>query len=127
MRTPAHIRILHIEDEPQISDAARGALSAEKWEVELCTDGDSALRKLTGNEHYDVVIVDSSLSGVTGLELAQRTRKITHRRRTRFSCFLGDDLETEAWGAGVDASLRSPLLAELTPGTRLLREGSRNR
>lgn len=129
MRTPAHIRILHVEDEPQISDAARGALSAEKWEVELCTDGDSALRKLTGNEHYDVVIVDSSLSGVTGLELAQRTRKITHRRRTPIIMLSGDDLETEAWSAGVDAFLKkSDQLAELTPTVaRLLREGSRNR
>lgn len=129
MRTPAHIRILHVEDEPHISDAARGALSAEKWEVELCTDGDSALRKLTGNEHYDVVIVDSSLSGVTGLELAQRTRKITHRRRTPILMLSGDDLETEAWGAGVDAFLKkSDQLAELTPTVaRLLREGPRNR
>ncbi len=129
MRTPAHIRILHVEDEPQISDAARAALSAEKWEVELCTDGDSALRKLTGNEHYDVVIVDSSLSGVTGLELAQRTRKITHRRRTPILMLSGDDLETEAWSAGVDAFLKkSDELAELTPTVaRLLREGSRNR
>jgi CheY-like chemotaxis protein len=129
MRTPAHIRILHVEDEPQVADAARGALSAEKWEVELCTDGDSALRKLTGNEHYDVVIVDSSLSGVTGLELAQRARKITHRRRTPILMLSGDDLETEAWGAGVDAFLKKPdQLAELTPTVaRLLREGSRNR
>jgi CheY-like chemotaxis protein len=129
MRTPAHIRILHVEDEPQVADAARGALSAEKWEVELCTDGDSALRKLTGNEHYDVVIVDSSLSGVTGLELAQRARKITHRRRTPILMLSGDDLETEAWGAGVDAFLKKPdQLTELTPTVaRLLREGSRNR
>jgi CheY-like chemotaxis protein len=129
MRTPAHIRILHVEDEPQVADVARGALSAEKWEVELCTDGDSALRKLTGNEHYDVVIVDSSLSGVTGLELAQRARKITHRRRTPILMLSGDDLETEAWGAGVDAFLKKPdQLTELTPTVaRLLREGSRNR
>jgi CheY-like chemotaxis protein len=129
MRTPAHIRILHVEDEPQVSDAARGALSAEKWEVELCTDGDSALRKLTGNEHYDVVIVDSSLSGVTGLELAQRTRKITHRRRTPILMLSGDDVETEALGAGVDAFLKkSDQLTELSPTVaRLLREGSRNR
>ena len=129
MRTPAHIRILHVEDEPQVSDAARGALSAEKWEVELCTDGDSALRKLTSNEHYDVVIVDSSLTGVTGLELAQRTRKITHRRRTPILMLSGDDLETEARGAGVDAFLKkSDQLTELTPTVaRLLREGSRNR
>ncbi|MGQ0763029.1 MAG: response regulator [Acidobacteriota bacterium] len=129
MRTPAHIRILHVEDEPQVAEAARGALSAEKWEVELCTDGDSALRKLTGNEHYDVVIVDSSLSGVTGLELAQRARKITHRRRTPILMLSGDNLETEAWGAGVDAFLKkSDQLTELTPTiARLLREGSRNR
>jgi tetratricopeptide (TPR) repeat protein len=129
MRTPAHIRILHVEDEAQVADAARGALSAEKWEVELCTDGDSALRKLTGNEHYDVVIVDSSLSGVTGLELAQRARKITHRRRTPILMLSDDDLETEAWGAGVDAFLKKPdQLTELTPTVaRLLREGSRNR
>jgi CheY-like chemotaxis protein len=129
MRTPAHIRILHVEDEPQVADAARGALSAEKWEVELCTDGDSALRKLTGNEHYDVVIVDSSLSGVTGLELAQRARKITHRRRTPILMLSDDDVETEAWGAGVDAFLKKPdQLTQLTPTVaRLLREGSRNR
>lgn len=129
MRTPAHIRILHVEDEPQISDAARGALSAEKWEVEVCTDGDSALRKLTSNEHYDVVIVDSSLSGVTGLELAQRARKITHRRRTPILMLSSDDLETEALSAGVDGFLKkSDQLTELAPTVaRLLREGSRNR
>lgn len=129
MRTPAHIRILHAEDEPQVAEAARDALSAEKWEVEVCTDGDSALRKLTSNEHYDVVIVDSSLSGVTGLELAQRARKITHRRRTPIVMLSSDDLETEAWGAGVDAFLKKPdQLTELTPTVaRLLREGSRNR
>jgi len=128
-RTPAHIRILHVEDEAQVAEAARGALSAEKWEVELCTDGDSALRKLTSNEHYDVVIVDSSLSGVTGLDLAQRTRKITHRRRTPILMLSGDDLETEAWGAGVDAFLKkSEQLTQLTTTVaRLLREGSRNR
>ena len=127
-RTPAHIRILQVEDEPQVAAAARGALSTEKWEVELCTDSDSALRKLTGNEHYDVVIVDSSLSGVTGLELAHRTRKITHRRRTPILMLSGDDLETEAWAAGVDAFLKKPdQLTELTATVaRLLREGSRN-
>ncbi len=128
-RTPAHIRILHVEDEAEVADAARGALSAEKWEVELCTDGDSALRKLTSNDHYDIVIVDSTLSGVTGLELAQRTRKITHRRRTPILMLSGDDLETEALGAGADAFIKkSDQLTELTPTVaRLLREGSKNR
>lgn len=128
-RTPAHIQILHVEDEKAIVDAARETLSVEKWKVEACSDGDSALRKLTGNEHYDLLILDSSLAGVNGFELAQRARKITHRRRTPILMLSADDLESEAWAAGVDAFLKKPdQLAELTSTVaRLLREGSRHR
>ena len=128
-RTAAHIRILHVEDDTSVADLAREMLAAEKWEVELCTDGDSALRKLTDSDHYDVVIVDSSLAGLGGLELAQRARKITHRRRTPILMLSADDLESKAWGAGVDAFLKKPeQLAQLTSTVaRLLREGSKNR
>lgn len=128
-RTAAHIRVLHVEDDKSVADMAREMLTAEKWEVELCTDGDSALRKLTDNDHYDVVIVDSSLAGLGGLELARRARKITHRRRTPILMLSADDLESKAWGAGVDAFLKKPeQLSQLTSTVaRLLREGSKNR
>jgi DNA-binding response OmpR family regulator len=82
--------------------------AAEEWHVELCTDGYGALEKLTGNDHYDVLIVNNDIPGLSGLELVQRARKITHRRRTPIIILSGSDCEKEAWGAGVDAFLRKP-------------------
>jgi DNA-binding response OmpR family regulator len=83
-------------------------LEASNFRVELCADGDSALRKLTGDDHYDAMIIDNSLPGLSGLELVQRARKITHRRRTPIIMLSGDDIEKEAWRAGVDEFLRKP-------------------
>jgi DNA-binding response OmpR family regulator len=101
----------------------------ENWKIDLCTDGDTALKKLTGDEHYDVLVVDNNLPGLSGLELVQRARKITHRRRTPIVMLSGDDSESEAWRAGVDAFLKKPEeIADLPLTiTRLLRERSRER
>ena len=128
-RTAPHIRILHVEDDAAVVDQARQLLAAEKWHVESCADGDSALKRLTDSDHYDVVIVDNSLGGLSGLELAQRARKMTHRRRTPILMLSSDDLEKESLEAGLDAFLKKPQqLAELSlTVARLLREGSKHR
>ena len=83
-------------------------LTEEGWRVDLCMDGDSALRKLTGNDRYDVLVVDNNLPGLSGLELVQRARLISHRRRTPIIMLSGDDVEKEAWRAGVDDFVRKP-------------------
>ena len=83
-------------------------LAAEDWHVDLCKDGDTGLRKLTGSDHYDLVLVDNDLPGLSGLELVQRARKMTHRRRTPIVMLSASDHETEAWAAGVDAFLKKP-------------------
>jgi DNA-binding response OmpR family regulator len=90
---------------------------ADEWLVELCTDGDSALRKLTGNDHYDLLLVDSDLPGLSGLDLVQRARKITHRRRTPIVMLSGSNCETAAWKAGVDAFLGRPEQISELPST----------
>lgn len=64
------------------------------------------MRILTGDARYDVVIVDNDLPGLKGLELARRVRKITHRRKTPIIMLSGDDIETEAWRAGVNEFLQ---------------------
>ncbi len=114
-RTTSKISILHVEDNPLIA----------KWLVEVCIDGDSALRKLTGNDHYDVLVVDNELPGLSGLELVRRARKMTHRRRTPIVMLSGSDCENEAWAAGVDAFLRKPEQITELPSTigRLLEDG----
>ncbi len=125
-RNTSEVSILHVEDHVQIARLVGDILVAEDWRVESCSDGDTALRKLTGSDHYDVLIFDNDLPGISGLELVERARKITHRRRIPIIVLSGDDCEKAAWRAGANAFLRKPegidrLAATIT---RLLRDES---
>jgi CheY-like chemotaxis protein len=123
-RASSHISILHVADDPQIAKLVDEIVAAkEEWQVELCSDGYGALEKLTGNDQYDLLVVDNDLPGLSGLELVQRAGKITHRRRTPIVLLSESDCETEAWAAGVDAFLRKPEQTSKLPATinRLLK------
>jgi CheY-like chemotaxis protein/tetratricopeptide (TPR) repeat protein len=124
-RATSQISILHVEDNKLIAKLVDDMCAPEDWRVELSVDGDSALRKLTGNDHYDLLVVDNDLPGLSGLELVQRARKMTHHRRTPIVMLSGSDCETEAWGAGVDAFLKKPEQIKDLPSTiaRLLVNG----
>jgi CheY-like chemotaxis protein len=123
VRANSQISILHVEDDQQISKLVDEMLVAEECQLELCIDGYAALEKLTGDTQYDVLVVDNEIPGLSGLELVQRARKITHRRRTPIVLLSESDCETEAWGAGVDQFLRKPEQIAQLPSTieRLLR------
>jgi CheY-like chemotaxis protein/Tfp pilus assembly protein PilF len=104
----SELSILHVGN-PKLASKLVGEIAApEGLRVEVCAEGDGALRKLTGNDHYDLMVIDDGLSGLSGLELVQRARKITHRRRTPIVMLSGGDYETQAWRAGVDAFLKKP-------------------
>jgi CheY-like chemotaxis protein len=107
-RVATQVSILHVEDNEMVAKLIGEMLAAEHWRVELCVDSDSALRKLFGNDQYDALVIDNDLPGSSGLELVRRARKITHRRRTPIIMLSGDDIEKEAWRAGVDDFLRKP-------------------
>jgi CheY-like chemotaxis protein len=111
------VSILHAEDDKPIAHLINEMFSGEAWRIELCVDGDSALRKLTGDERYDLLLVDDELPGLSGLDLVRRTRKMTHRRRTPIVMLTGNDCETEAWRAGVDAFLKKPEQISELPST----------
>jgi CheY-like chemotaxis protein len=117
------ISILHAEDNKPIANLVNEMLAAEAWQVELCMDGDSALRKLTSDERVDLLLVDNELPGLSGLDLVKRVRKMTHRRRLPIVMLSGNDCETDAWRAGVDAFLKKPDQVNELPSTisRLLR------
>jgi CheY-like chemotaxis protein len=104
----AQVSILHAEDSPQIAHMVSEMFADEGWRIEFCADGDSALRKLTSDERFDLLLVDNELPGLNGLDLIKRTRKMTHRRRMPIVMLSGTDCETEAWRAGVDAFLNKP-------------------
>jgi CheY-like chemotaxis protein len=118
-----HVSILHAEDNRQLANLIHEMFSGDTWRIELCVDGDDALRKLTGDERYDLLLVDNELPGLSGLDLVKRARKMTHRRRTPIVMLSGADCETEAWRAGVDAFLKKPEQINELPNTlaRLLK------
>jgi CheY-like chemotaxis protein len=106
-----HLRplvILHVEDEARIADTVKEMLEMEGWNVEPCKDATHALKLLSGETHYDVLIFDNKLPDVSGVELIRRARQISHRHRTPIIMLSGSDIEREARRAGATAFLKKP-------------------
>jgi DNA-binding response OmpR family regulator len=67
------MRILVVEDEPQISNFLRVGLGYEGFSVAVAEDGHEALAELKRFKPQ-LVILDLMLPGITGMELAERMR-----------------------------------------------------
>jgi CheY-like chemotaxis protein len=102
------VKILHVEDEKTIAEAVKLALEDEGWEVVTCADVAEARGRISGREHYDLLMLDNQLPGVSGIELLRHARSLPHRRRTPVIVLSASEVETEAWRAGADAFLRKP-------------------
>ncbi|HYY93003.1 MAG TPA: response regulator, partial [Pyrinomonadaceae bacterium] len=120
------VTILFVEDNRVVADAIRDTLELEGWRVEACFDGASALRKVEGEDHFDLLLLDEDLPGVSGLELTNRARGLPHREATPIIIFSATNRETAAREAGADAFLRKPqdILALVPTITRLLDVGA---
>jgi two-component system response regulator RegX3 len=66
-------RILVVEDTEAILDAVTDALGAEGFQVQGASDGGEALEAAEA-EHFDLVILDLMLPGLSGTEVCRRLR-----------------------------------------------------
>jgi CheY-like chemotaxis protein len=105
MRT---LSILYVEDHKLLLSYLKELLEAQGWHVDACQDGLSALEKIEGGSPYDVLILDNGLPGMSGLELVQRARSLTHRRRTPIIMLSAGDIGRAALQAGADLFLKKP-------------------
>lgn len=64
------MRVLVVEDEPQLADALASWLIREAFAVDVARDGAAALEKLTVND-YDVVVLDRDLPVIHGDEVCR--------------------------------------------------------
>jgi CheY-like chemotaxis protein len=103
-----HATILYVEDEPLLRISVAEMLSEEGWRVVSCAHGRAALARIEGGEHFDLLVLDNGLPGVSGLELLRRARALEHRRATPVVIFSAGDCEREARESGADAFLRKP-------------------
>jgi DNA-binding response OmpR family regulator len=104
----AQVNILFVEDYNLVLSTVKQLLELEGWAVEICRDGTSALKRLESPQPFDLIVLDSEMIGLHGLDLLRRARSMTHRRRTPVIMFTATECESEAFAAGADAFLKKP-------------------
>lgn len=67
------MKILLVEDEPQLLSVVRKGLSESNHDVSAALDGATALQMLKTNT-YDVVVLDVMLPDINGIEICRRLR-----------------------------------------------------
>jgi DNA-binding response OmpR family regulator len=67
-------KILIVEDELNMVKGLKDNLEFEGFEVDTATDGSSGLHKVLQN-HYDLVLLDVMLPGVSGFDICKSARK----------------------------------------------------
>jgi CheY-like chemotaxis protein len=102
------LTILYVEDHKLLLRYVKEMLEGQGWSVETCQDGLTALEKIESSSEYDVIVLDNSLPGMSGIELVQRARCLTHRRHTPIIVFSTSDAARAARRAGANAFLRKP-------------------
>jgi len=75
----AHERILVVDDEPEIVGMAQQMLQRLGYQAETCLSADDALRRLNAGAHFDLIISDQNMAGMTGLQLAQALKALDHK------------------------------------------------
>src|SRR2546423_2989307 len=83
-------------------------LELEGWRVRVCRDGNHALKQLSGDEPYDLIILDAELPGASGFELIRHGRALPQRAPTPVIIFSALDCGDEALAAGADVYLKKP-------------------
>ncbi len=103
-----NVRILLVEDEKKIADSLKKGLSEHNYIVELAYDGVSG-RKLFEDHHFDLIILDINLPGMSGIELC---RKIRNRNPgvpvVMLTALNALDNKIEGFDAGADDYIVKP-------------------
>ncbi|MFI6097023.1 response regulator transcription factor [Lentzea sp. NPDC051213] len=119
------MRLLVVDDDPDVRDSLRRSLEFEGYEVTTAADGAEALRKLTG---VDLAILDLMMPGVDGSEACRRMRA-SGERLPVLMLTARDALGDRVTGldAGADDYLVKPFaLEELLARVRALLKQNRH-
>lgn len=68
------MRVLLVEDDPQIASGVQSALQRKAYQVEWISDGRQALMAALDN-HFDLIVLDLGLPGMDGLEVLRQMRQ----------------------------------------------------
>lgn len=111
---PAKAKVLVIDDQPAIVDILSRLLTRQGYAVSSAPDGHAGLRAVN-REGPDVVLLDVSMPGLSGLEVCRRLKSDIGTRFTPVVLVTAQkdpDLLTQAANVGADDVLGKPIAAD---------------
>ena len=106
------LRILHVDDDPDIRLLIAGSLQEFGYVVVTAGTVAEALQ-LAQEMHFNLCILDVRLPDGTGIELCQQLRKLQPNVPILYySAYASDSEQKEALSVCGDAYLKKPVLAE---------------
>ena len=105
------VRILIVDDEPQITRVLRRSLSSKGYEVQTAADGEEALA-VYNQWKPNLIISDLSMAGMGGLELCRRIRNISQVPIIVLSVKGEERTKIEALDTGADDYITKPFSME---------------
>ena len=103
-------RVLIVDDNKSVRESLARLVRAWGHEVAAANDGESALA-LADTFQPDCAVLDFSLPGISGLELARQLRSRFPPDRlyiVAFTAYAAEDLKEEWQDAGIDECLNKP-------------------
>jgi CheY-like chemotaxis protein len=100
--------ILYVEQNRLLLESVKDVLEFAGWYVRPCYDEGYAVAYVEGGQHFDLLLIDNELRGLSGLKLTERARRTPHRKQTPVVLISLEDISEEAERAGADAFLRKP-------------------
>ena len=105
------MKVLAVDDEPQILRALRASLSARGYEMASAPNGETALDLLASGE-FDLVVLDLGLPGMDGIEVIRRLRSWTNVPVVVLTVRDAQIEKVAALDAGADDYLTKPFAME---------------
>ena len=105
------MKVLAVDDEPQILRALRASLSARGYDVVTAPNGETALDLLASSE-ADLVVLDLGLPGIDGIEVIRRLRSWTSVPVVVLTVRDSQAEKVAALDAGADDYLTKPFAME---------------
>lgn len=106
-------RILVVDDDPALRQLASTTLESHGYDVEVAASGEEAL-EVQRARPADLVLLDNSMPGMTGCEVAQAMRAEEEKvvPILMLSALVSAEDQWSGWSSGVDLYLTKPYDAE---------------
>lgn len=118
-------RILLVDDQPELVDHLRRALTEEFCVVGVANSGEELVREAP-KLRPQVIVLDVSMPGMNGFEAAERVKTgLPEARIVMLSMHAGDEFVTEAFRVGASAYvLKTSGVSELAHAIREVQNGN---